>query len=501
MNQTLVQKQTQHLAPQQVMIAKMIQATNAELMQLITAETEKNLALEVGDCFVRSDDDNAPADYDDQVTDADVPDRDPDTDDRIRDDEKDFFPNDDDYDDYDIDRNPNISADDKDTHTLSNFRSDVSFREDLHTQLSVMELSDEDRYLANYIVDSLDENGYLSRPLSGVCDDLAFTQMHDTTEDELERVLVDVVQMLEPAGIGARNLRECLLLQLLDERSSDATMLAYDIVDRSFDDLLQHRYERLYQKHQATSAQLSAAKRIISRLNPKPGGQDPDANTAETRAEHIKADFSIHAEDGQLVVTVNDDRVPVVRISEDYQLMQERIQNEGAKSEDARNGLAMIRESINSGNTFIEALRQRHETLLRVIRELAVMQRDYFLSGGSVSDLKPMVLQEVADRTGYDVSTISRVSNSKYIDTDFGIIAVKDLFSTKIQTQDGNSISNREVQERLASMVDSEDKRSPLSDDALSKLLAEQGYPIARRTVASYREQLGIPSARMRRNL
>lgn len=489
MKQTTTIRQTQHLAPQQVLVAKMIQATSEELVQLITAETEKNLAIEVSDAPEpeRDADDYEPETENsgsDEAIDTDV---------------KDFFePNDDD--DYQG-KDPNRSADDPDYSPLVNYKSDHTFREELIEQLNELTLPDEDRFLASFLLDSLDDNGYLSRPLEALVDDLAFTQMHDTTVEELERVLTDVVQELDPAGIGARNLRECLLLQLADRKSSPSVLLAYDIVDKAFDDLSAHRFEKLCQRFKVSSEQLRDAQKVISHLDPKPGGQSALADVSETRASHIKADFGIHSEDGELVISLYDRDIPQVRVSEDYQLMLDRIQNSSLKTEDSRQGLSMIREGIASANQFIEALRVRRETLTRVITAIAHLQKTYFLNGGSSSDLRPMVLQDVADLSGYDVSTISRVSNSKYIDTDFGVISVKELFTTGLQKQDGSNVSNAAIQDALSLLIENEDKSAPLSDDALTRMLGEKGYIVARRTVAKYREQMNYPTARLRRKI
>ncbi|MCR5394580.1 MAG: RNA polymerase factor sigma-54 [Bacteroidales bacterium] len=500
MKQVTTIRQVAHLAPQQILIAKMVQATSDELEQLITAETEKNLALEIEDGAMSAG--NA------EVEEADTDSRDIDQSDAPSDEdiEGELSPSDDAKDDSyamwddDGESQPAVSADNAAYSPLLNYKSGTTFREELLEQLNEMELSEEDAFLARFLVDSLDDNGYLTRSLTDLVDDLAFTQMHDTTEDNLQRVLTEVVQMLEPTGIGARNLRECLLLQLQEKKATPAVQLAYDIVDQAFEDLSARRFERMCTRFNVSTRQLSEAQRIISHLDPKPGGQSATADLVDIRASHIKPDFSIHAEDGELVVSVNDAHIPTVRISPDYQIMMERIQQSASKSEDSRQGLSMIRESITSGNQFIDALRQRRETLSRVIRVIAQMQSSYFLSGGNLDELRPMVLQEVADRSGYDVSTISRVSNSKYIETDFGIIPVKDLFSTAIQTESG-SISNVAVQEALRELIEHEDKRAPLSDDALSEQLKAKGYPVARRTVAKYREQLNFPSARLRREV
>lgn len=474
------------------MVAKMVEATDEELDKLIVAETEKNVALELTEGDASGD-----ADYEAPADDYSAPGEesaegesvDPLTD-------SPFCV----YDDDEPVSNSGTSADDP-YSGYENSRNDQSFRDELLTQINEMELSDEDGYLARFLIESLDDNGYLNRTIAELVDDLAFTQMHETTEEELERVLVDIVQSLEPTGIGARDVRECLLLQLQEMRATPASRLAFEILDKNFNDFSSHRIEKLCQQLNITERQLAEATRVITHLSPYPGGNSSTTDQSEVRASHIKPDFSIHNVDGELEVRLCASRTHGVRISPDYQEMLERIQQSESKSEDSKKGLAMIREGIASGNQFIEALEQRRQTLTAVIRVLAQMQRDYFLGGGNPADLRPMVLKDVSERAGYDISTISRVSNSKYIETDFGVIAVKDLFSAAIQTGDGESISNTAVQEALRELIEAEDRRCPLTDDALSELLKNQGFPVARRTVAKYRELLKYPTARLRRTI
>lgn len=500
MKQSTVLRQTTHLAPQQVLIAKMVQATSDELDQLIVAETEKNLALELTDGNPASEalpvegDRDQQADGEPSATEDDLL-----VDGGLRDALDDYNDSYYEYNDLEVPNTQNQSPDDAGYSPLANYKSDRSFREELLMQLEEMDLTEEDAFLARYLVDSLDDSGYLTRQLPDLVDDLAFNQMHETTDEELERVLVDVVQGLDPAGIGARNLQECMLLQLEDKKATPDVQLAYNIVLDAFDDFSARRYERLCAKFKVSADELKRAQMVIAHLNPKPGGLSATAGAIDTKASHIKPDFSIHNEDGELVVTLNEGYRHGVRISPDYLLMQERIQQSRSKSEDSKRGLSMIRESINAANQFLDALQQRRETLSRVISAIAQLQKDFFMQGGNLEELKPMVLQDVADRAGYDVSTVSRVSNSKFIETDFGIIAVKDLFTTGIKTASGEQVSNQAVQEALAELIQNEDKKAPLSDDALSAALEQKGYQIARRTVAKYREQLGFPTARLRR--
>lgn len=492
MKQTTVFRQTTHLAPQQIMVAKMVEATDEELDKLIVAETEKNVALELteGDASSDADYETSSDDYsaDEEGSGDDVEQVDPLTD-------SPFCVYDDD------EPTQSSSSANNPYFGYENSRNDQSFRDELLSQIDELELPEEDDYLARYIVESLDDNGYLSRQIPELVEDLAFTQMYDTTEEKMERVLVDVVQSLEPAGIGARNLRECLLLQLQEKKATSASELAYDILDQAFEDFSYHRIEHLCKRFSISSQQLAEATRVITHLSPFPGGNSVTSDQADVRASHIKPAFSIHNVEGELEVRLYNSLTHGVRISPDYQEMLERIQQSGNKSEDSMKGLTMIRESIAQGNQFIDAIEQRRQTLSTVIHVLAQMQHDYFMGGGNSSDLRPMVLKDVAERAGYDISTISRVSNSKYIETDFGIIAVKDLFTSAIQTGDGETISQTAVQDALRELIDAEDKRNPLSDDALSELLKSKGFPVARRTVAKYRELLKYPTARLRREV
>lgn len=485
--------QTTHLSPQQILVAKMVEATDEELDKIILAETEKNVALDLTDGEPLSDADGdvdtVSETYTEEIEEGEVSDTDPLTDSPFcvyEDDEP----------------TPSSEASDSNPYArVVNSRNDQNYRDELLLQIDELELSEEDDYLARYIIESLDDNGYLSRAIPDLVDDLAFNQMHETTEEEVERVLLDIVQTLDPSGIGARDVRECLLLQLQELKASPATRHAFEIIDKYFTDFSSHHYERICQRMGITSRQIIEATRVITHLSPYPGGTSSSSDQSEVRASHVKPDFSIHNVEGELEVRLCKTRAHGVRISQDYLEMLESIQKSGSKSEDSRKGMAMIRESIESGKEFIEALDLRRNTLKTVISVIALMQKEYFLGGGNPSDLRPMVLKDVADRVGYDISTISRVGNSKFIETDFGIIPVKDLFTSAIQTGEGESISNTALQEALRDLIESEDKRNPLSDDALSEQLKQSGFIVARRTVAKYRELLKYPTARLRRKV
>lgn len=499
MKQVTSIRQSQHLAPQQLLVARMVQATNDEMEQIITAETEKNLALEVDYSMTESNERDE--DYDPELNQSSSESNDvseeyaeeESTRDEVRDS---FFDDDEEY-----DNSQNQSADDPAFSPIAIASSNGTSRQELKDQISEMELEEEESFVACYLVDILDDSGYLTRDFQAISDDLAFTQMRDVEPAEIERILVEVVQSLDPAGIGARNLRECLLLQLLEKKGSPAALLAYRIIDGYCDEFIKHRYEFIEDKLGISRQAFVDAQRVIRHLTPKPGNLGDDTGFSDTKTGHISPDFVIRNEEGALFAAVLDGNLPKTRISPDYQLMLQRIEQQKLCSEEDRTGMQMVKRSISDADAFISAIRQRHHTLKQVIRALADIQRDYFLSGGSPEALKPMGLQDVADRTGFDISTISRVSNSKFIDTDFGIIPVKSLFTTSITNDKGEQVSNTAVQSLLRQLIEEEDKHNPLSDEALAAILAEKGYPIKRRTVAKYRDELGFSKAAQRRQL
>lgn len=502
MSQIQTQKQQLRQAPAQMLLSKMVESTSDDLLQLINEEVEKNFTLETTDSRESSEEDvnQEPNDTDNNSTSSDETENDVPT--------ETFFEYDD---DSPSDRVGHRLQDDDDFNPGGSVVSEDSFRDDLKEQVSMLDISAEERYLANYIIDSIDDDGYLHRPLAELVDDLEFTQNHPTTEEDLEAVLVEIVQEeLEPSGIGARNLRECLMLQLLDQKATPATRLAYAIIDQAFEDLTLKHYDRLQEGFGVDRYTLVDAIRVIRHLNPKPGNMKASgAKSAEARTSQVRPDFIVRNEEGTLIVTLNDGHLPEVRISADQEQLLEELQKKLQKNEatahstvvgEERQAVQLLRESIRSGSMFIDALRQRRITLTEVMQTIVKMQRAYFLTG-QIETLRPMVLQDVADQCGYDISTISRVSNSKYVDTDFGIISVKDLFTTAISDADDNLVSNAAVMEALKEVIEQEDKKSPLTDEKLSAIMKEKGFPIARRTVMKYREKLGFPVARMRKEL
>ncbi len=498
-----VQKQRHNL--KQYMVSTMVQATSDELEQLINKELQENVTLEIVDPSEVEYSGNEHEDSDEFIGSDDVRPAETETlspteenDTAISDDERGEVVALENDDDEPVNTSSNHNADDEDYNPIDNATNPDSFRDDLKKQIEMLEITDEERYLALYLIDCLDENGYLRRPLLELVDDLEMTQHHETTLEDLEAVLVEIVQAeLDPSGIGARDLRECMLLQIEERKATPATRLAYDIVDKKFDDLSNKRYDRIEQElNISTHAELVDALHVIRHLNPKPGNMQPaTAKNDEVKAQQIRPDFIVRVEDGQLVVSLNDSNVPQVRISADHEklfnTLQAKVDDKDASN--TRDGIRFLRENIQSARDFIDALDQRRNTLMDVMQTIVDMQRAYFLTG-QVETLRPMTLQNVADRCHYDISTISRVSNSKYVDTEFGIILVKDLFTNAVA--DSNQSA---VVQALKQIIDAEDKHHPLTDEALAEALSRQGHKIARRTVVKYREALGYPVARLRK--
>lgn len=494
---TTTQRQTLRQSPQQIMVATMIQATTEELQKLIDEEMEKNIVLESDDtCSV----DQMSGVSDEEKSD-DFDDEDFDDNDEVRDsDISNSLDSDDSYDDGDSMPSGEKDPNRQEYSPLANYGSDTSFRDAIKAQISELELNERELFLANYMVDSLEDDGYLRRPLSELVSDLEWPHNVDTTVEELEAILVDIIQAYaEPAGIGARDLRECLMLQLLDKRSTEASQNAYKVLDEAFAEFSARKFERIKTRFGWSDRDIQDVQRIIQHLNPYPGGTAASTDLIEARAAQVRPDFIVSNEDGTLTVSLIDCHVPAVRVSQDYADMLAQINKERSDSEDVRKGKAMIEEGIVKANNFINALVQRRRTLLAVMKNIVAFQHDFFLSGKKES-LLPMTLKNIAEISGYDISTISRVTNNRYVQTDFGIFPLKELFTTAITSADGApAVSNAVIKDALKELVDNEDRSNPLNDDDLQKRLGEMGYPIARRTVVKYRQGLGIPKANERK--
>lgn len=480
LKQQLTQKLEQRLSPQQIQLMKLLQVPTMELDQRIKQEIEENPALEEGTDEVEDEFDNQEDDYDD------------DSDGNDEFDLSDYL--DDDVADYKTQTNNSSKDDEERVIPLS---GEQSFQEKLTEQLHLLDLDDKQFMIADVLIGNLDESGYLNRDLEAIVDDLAFALNVDTTEQEVEEILL-LIQELDPAGVGARNLQECLLLQI--KRKQDGDIVRYTakkILENHFEEFTKKHYEKIAKKLEIEDEDLKEAIDEILRLNPKPGGSMRE--TAKNY-QQIIPDFMLFENDGRLELSINGRNAPELKVSKDYESML-RSYAEGAKSSKAdKEAVTFVRQKLDSAKWFIDAIKQRQQTLLLTMDAIRLYQEAYFLTGDETK-LKPMILKDIADMVGLDISTISRVANSKYVQTNFGIYPLKYFFSESLSTDSGEEVSTREVKKILSDAIEGEDKRNPLTDEKLMELLNEKGYNIARRTVAKYREQLNLPVARMRKEL
>jgi RNA polymerase sigma-54 factor len=481
-------KLSQKLSPQQIQLMKLIQLPTQAFEQRLQEELVENPALEES-----SKEDNYEADDYEVNT------------------------NDDDYDDYDNehidtqdinideylsnDETPdykyqtNNYSDDDDDKSLP-FAAPISFHQDLINQLNTFILNDDQRVIAEFLVGSIDDMGYIRRTIQDIVDDMAFTQGIYTDEPTVERIL-HLVQELEPAGVGARDLQECLLLQLKHKTPSDAISLAINIINLQFDAFSKKHYDKLLQKLDINQQQLRKAIDEIEKLNPKPGGSF-DGN--QKMIEHIVPDFTIRIVDGELELLLNGRNAPELHVSKDYQEMLQSYKDTSEKSNSQKDAVQFIKQKLDSAKWFIDAIKQRQETLYVTMNAIMIYQQEYFLEGEETK-LRPMILKDIADRVGLDISTVSRVANSKYVDTPYGTKLIKEFFSESMTNDQGEEVSTIEIKNILQQVISEEDKKKPLPDDQLAEILKERGYPIARRTIAKYREQLDIPVARLRKKI
>lgn len=480
LKQQLTQKLEQRLSPQQIQLMKLLQVPTMELDQRIKQEIEENPALEEGADEVDDEFDNQEEDFDD----------DSDGDDEF--DLSDYL--DDDVADYKTQANNSSKDDEERVVPLS---GEQSFQEKLTEQLHLLDLDDKQFMIADVLIGNLDESGYLNRDLEAIVDDLAFALNVDTTEKEVEEILM-LIQELDPAGVGARNLQECLLLQIKRKQDGDIVRFtAKKILEDYFEEFTKKHYEKIAKKLEIEDEDLKEAIDEILRLNPKPGGSMRE--TAKNY-QQIIPDFMLFENDGRLELSINGRNAPELKVSKEYESML-RSYAEGAKSSKAdKEAVTFVRQKLDSAKWFIDAIKQRQQTLLLTMDAIRHYQEAYFLTGDETK-LKPMILKDIADMVGLDISTISRVANSKYVQTNFGIYPLKYFFSESLSTDSGEEVSTREVKKILSDAIEGEDKRNPLTDEKLMELLNEKGYNIARRTVAKYREQLNLPVARMRKEL
>ena len=484
LKQQLNFKLSQKLSPQQIQLMKLIQLPTQAFEQRIKQELEENPALEDGkeDLDAEFDDEFSNDEYDDDYDKESVDDIN--VDDYLSDDE---------VPEYRLQAN-NYSADDEEKNVP--YASGISFAQHLQTQLSTFRLSDTEKEIANFLVGSVDESGYIRRSLQDIVDDLAFTQNVYTDEETVEKVLKKV-QELDPAGVGARSLQECLLIQLKRREATKDVSLATDLLEKSFDHFSKKHYTKLLAKHDISEDELRSAIDVIEHLNPKPGG----AFSGNLRlVEHVIPDFTIKIVDGELELSLNGRNAPEMHISNDYSNMLKGYKESKEKTKSQKDAVMFIKQKLDSAKWFIDAIKQRQQTLMVTMSSIMNYQKEYFLSGDE-RNLRPMILKDIADEIGMDVSTVSRVANSKYVDTPYGTKLIKEFFSESMTNDQGEEVSTREIKKILEISIEEEDKRKPLTDEKLAKLLLEKGYPIARRTVAKYREQLDIPVARMRKEI
>ncbi|MBU2904731.1 MULTISPECIES: RNA polymerase factor sigma-54 [Arenibacter] len=484
LKQHLQFKLSQKLSPQQIQLMKLIQLPTQAFEQRLKQELEENPALETGKEEGESQQDDFEDLYDNETDSESISAEDINIDDYLSDDE---IP------DYRTQAN-NYSADDEEKNVP--YAAGISFNQYLINQLNTIYLTDEEWSIAEFLVGSVDESGYIRRPLTDIMDDLAFTQNIYTEEKTIEKVL-HIVQDLDPAGVAARTLEECLLLQLKRKELTPSVELAILLLEKSFEQFTKKHYQKLIQKHNITEEQLKGAISEIERLNPKPGGSYSGNNRI---VEHVVPDFSIRIVDGELELTLNGRNAPELHVSREYNNMLEGYKNSKEKSKSQKDTVMFIKQKLDAAKWFIDAIRQRQQTLYITMNEIMEYQKEYFLTGDE-RKLRPMILKDIADGIGMDVSTVSRVANSKYVDTPYGTKLIKDYFSESMKNDQGEDVSTKEIKKILETVIGEETKKKPLTDDKLAAILKEKGYPIARRTVAKYREQLDIPVARLRKQI
>jgi len=384
--------------------------------------------------------------------------------------------------------------DDDNTHELP-MSAGMSFGEYLKSQVYLTHMTKPQRHIAKFVVGNIDEDGYLRRSAEELCDDLYFREGLTVTDQQMRDIIAQI-QTFDPAGVGARDLKECLSIQLRQRKDNS---LAYHIIEKCFEDFSHRRYDKVQDKLGISSDELKDAITEITKLNPKPGSAW-QGTVYDRHQTTIIPDFYVENQDGQLTLSLNTGDIPTLHVSRDYKEMLQAYSEAKQPTREQKDAIRFVKSKLDAAQSFIDAIKQRNETLYRTMSAIMKAQHDWFIEGDETY-LKPLVLQDIADKTGYDVSTISRVSNSKYVQTEFGVFPLKYFFSEKMVNADGEEISTREIKAILSDCINKEDKSSPLTDDALVTLLQEKGYPIARRTVAKYREQLHIPVARLRRQL
>lgn len=494
LSQSLQQKLLQKLSPQQIQLMKLLQVPTANLEERIKEELEENPALEQSD-------EGHEDEYTDELKDEF---------DSVGEEEVDPDGSADDYENVDISeyvvdddgeiadyKTKDDNYPEMDDQKVIPIRVETSFHELVLNQLGMLELDERSFKIAEQVVGSLDDDGYLRRELTSIADDLAFRQSLIVEEKEIETIILQV-QQFDPAGIAARDLQECLLLQL--KRKTDegkSVELAVQILTKYFDEFTKKHYEKIQKSLGLTDENLKEVIGQIIKLNPKPGGNVGEMNSAEN---YIVPDFFVINNNGLLELTLNSKNAPDLRVSEGYRDMLKDYEKGSKKDKRQKEAVLFIKQKIDSAKWFIDMIKQRQDTLIGTMGAIMKHQQEFFLTGDETT-MRPMILKDIAELTGLDISTVSRVANSKFVQTEFGTYRLKFFFSESLSTESGEEVSTREVKKILSDMIESEDKHKPLSDEVLTDMLQEKGYNIARRTVAKYREQLNVPVARLRKEL
>ena len=487
LKQSLQYKLLQKLSPQQIQLMKLIQLPTQAFEERLKQEIEENPALDIGKEESDSIDDDLSNEFDDDqdAGNEKIEAEDINIDEYLSDDE---IPS------YKTQAN-NYSADDEEKNVP--YAAGTSFHQSLKNQLNTFNFNDEEFAIAEFLVGSIDDSGYIRREIIDLVDDLAFTANVFTSEEKVVAILTNVVQKLDPVGVGARDLKECLIIQLKAKDKNKIRSLAIDILEDSFDHFVKKHYKKLQEKYSISETELKEVNTEISKLNPKPGSSYAGNNKI---AEQIVPDFSIKIIDGELDLTLNSRNAPEMHVSREYNNMLKGYQEATVKSKSQKDAVFFIKQKLDSAKWFIDAIKQRQQTLLVTMNSIMHYQYEYFLTGDE-RKLKPMILKDIADQIKMDVSTVSRVANSKYVSTPYGTKLIKDFFSESMKNDQGEDVSTKEIKKILETVIANENKRKPLTDEKLAAILKDKGYPIARRTIAKYREQLDLPVARLRKEI
>lgn len=480
LKQSLQQKLLQKLSPQQIQLMKLLQLPTVALEQRVKEELEGNPALDEGRDTSEDEEEERYEERDDAKDEH----EDIDLSDYLDDDTPDYK--------YQI---SNHGKDDEDKDIP--FSGGSTFHERLKEQINLQSLSDKEEEIADHLIGSLDDSGYLRRDLTAIEDDLAFRRNIMASKEEIESVL-HIIQQMDPAGVGARDLQECLLLQIKRRSSNSfAKRIAIEILKNYFDEFTKKHYSKIIDRLEIDNEDLKEAVSEILKLNPKPGNS---MNTSGKSVQVVVPDFTLSINDGELEISLNGRNAPQLRVSNEYKGMIEHYQKSKEKSKSEKEAMSFVKQKLDSAKWFIDAIQQRQNTLINTMTTIAEYQKEYFLEGDETK-LKPMILKDIADKIQMDISTVSRVVNSKYVSTPYGTFLLKSFFSESLSTEDGEEVSTREVKKILSDIIEVEDKKKPFTDEKLSQMLRDKKYNIARRTVAKYREQLNIPVARLRKEL